>query len=137
MTQDRFMEILAAYGADPRHWPEAEREAAERFASQNSALIAQAQAEEAQLDRLLGVAERQPSDLLQRRLMQSLPQASRHFGHPAFRAPIAAAAALLIGVCIGFASGAFTAPSDDMDSLYADAFSGLDEDWIDWLEGEA
>jgi ABC-type dipeptide/oligopeptide/nickel transport system permease subunit len=134
MTSERFLQILSAYGAEARRWPEAERDAATTYAERNPELIADALAQEAQLDALLGNAERKPSELLERRLLSRMPVPA---GLASWRAPVAAAAALLIGVCIGFASGAFTAPVDDPSAMYADAFSGLDEDWIDWLESGA
>ena len=36
MTSERFQELLAAYGADPRRWPEREREGARAFLAADS-----------------------------------------------------------------------------------------------------
>ncbi|SDM04549.1 hypothetical protein [Maricaulis salignorans] len=133
MTDERFRQILSAYGANPQRWPSAERAQAEAFAARHPSQLAAALAAEAELDALLGKAERQPGELLQRRILRSLPE-------PAvwnWRAPVAAAAALVIGVMLGFSSGALITPADEVETYYADAFTGLDEDWADWLGGDA
>jgi hypothetical protein len=133
MTHDRFMQILEAYGADPQRWPADERDAASSFAKLHPELITSALKLEHELDTLLGAADVEPGDLLQARIM-------RHFPVPAaswsWRAPIATAAALLIGVALGFTSGDLTRTTDGSETLYADAFSGLDDDWVDWMEAE-
>ena len=36
MTSERFQQLLAAYGADPRRWPEREREGARAFLAADS-----------------------------------------------------------------------------------------------------
>ena len=54
-----------------------------------------------------------------------------------WQAPMAAAAALVLGVLLGFSSGALITPTDEVETYYADAFTGLDEDWVDWLGGDA
>ena len=53
------------------------------------------------------------------------------------RALVAAAAALVLGVMLGFSSGALITPADEVETYYADAFTGLDNDWVDWLGGDA
>lgn len=53
MTPERFREIVEAYGAAPRRWPETERAAAEAFARGN-AEARHMLAREADLDRRLG-----------------------------------------------------------------------------------
>lgn len=53
MTQDRLEQLIAAYGAEPRRWPEGERAAAERLLSASAparALLAQARALDEALD---------------------------------------------------------------------------------------
>lgn len=134
MTHERFMQILEAYGADSRRWPECDRDAAEAYAMAHPELVADALALEQQLDAMLGPVDAAPSDMLQQRLLNQLPAGPARIS---WRAPVAAAAAMLLGVCIGFASGAFTAPEDEVDMLYADAFSGFEEDYVDWLESGA
>ena len=53
MTAERFLALVAAYGADRRRWPEAERPAAEAFAAAHPALTASALAEADAIDALL------------------------------------------------------------------------------------
>lgn len=53
MTPERFRQIVEAYGASPRRWPETERAAAEAFVRDNSEAMT-VLAHEAELDRLLG-----------------------------------------------------------------------------------
>lgn len=53
MTIERFTEILDAYGADPLHWPEGERLAAQAFAAREpraAALVAETERFDALLD---------------------------------------------------------------------------------------
>tara|TARA_R110000868_G_scaffold12142_3_gene58884 strand:+ start:5256 stop:5657 length:402 start_codon:yes stop_codon:yes gene_type:complete len=133
MTEERFRQILSAYGANPQRWPSAERAQAEAFAARHPAQLAAALAAEAELDALLGKAERQPGELLQRRILRSLPEVTVWN----WRALVAAAAALVLGVMLGFSSGALITPADEVETYYADAFTGLDNDWVDWLGGDA
>jgi len=133
MTNERFLQILNAYGANPQRWPSAERAQAEAFAARHGDEWAVALAAEAELDALLGSGEGRPGELLQRRIVRSLPQTEVWN----WRAPLAAAAALVIGVMLGFSSGALITPADEVETYYADAFTGLDEDWVDWLGGDA
>lgn len=53
MTPDRFLALVAAYGADRRRWPEAERAAAEAFATAQAELTRPALAEADDIDALL------------------------------------------------------------------------------------
>lgn len=135
MTHERFMQILECYGADPQRWPASERANAMAFAEQNPDMVEAAIALESELDAMLGASEIAPSDLLQQKILRQLPTPvpTVVWG---WRAPAAAAAALMIGVALGFASGAVTTPMDDAEALYADAFSGFDDDYVDWLESE-
>lgn len=131
MTDERFFQIIEAYGADPARWPEAERDAAQAWADAHLEAAAEALRSEAALDAVLGEAEAMPSDLLERRIMKRFPAPA---GAPRWQIPVAVAAALLVGAFIGFASGALTATEDGVETtLYADAYAGLDEDWIAWL----
>lgn len=47
MTSERFLALVAAYGADARRWPESERAAARAFAAAHPALAGPALAEAA------------------------------------------------------------------------------------------
>jgi hypothetical protein len=53
MTQERFIALVEAYGADRRRWPEAERAAAEAFAVERPDLAGPALAAADDLDALL------------------------------------------------------------------------------------
>jgi len=61
MTPERFRQIVEAYGAAPRRWPETERAAAEAFARGN-AKARDMLAREADLDRRLGAYWIAPPD---------------------------------------------------------------------------
>ena len=133
MNEARFQEILAAYGADPRRWPEAERPAAWAYSKAAAAKPAVRDAEA--LDALLAGYAAAPasSDLeiiarISRKVSAAAPQSIRlGSGRPgrlqAFAAQgrnAAAAAgflaAALTGLFIGFgngASGVSTADASD------------------------
>ncbi len=137
MKQERFFDIIAAYGANPARWPEAEHDAVLAFIEAHPDLAGDALADAAALDALMEPDPARPSDLLQRRILKAFPAAPVPAARPQWQIPVAAAAALLVGVFIGFASGALTVtPSPIEDTVYADAFNGLDQDWVDWLGGD-
>lgn len=133
MNRERMQDILEAYGADPARWPVAEREAAQTYLLDHPDVLAEAHALEAELDALLDMADPEPSELLQHRILKTLPKPVAVWG---WRAPVAAAAALVIGVFAGFAGGYIAPPADQAEAIYAEAFSGFDEDWTDWLGEE-
>lgn len=134
MTQERFLEILEAYGADPARWPEAEREAAQAYADAHPDLVAQAIETERQLDALLGPAEAQVSPLLEARILRHAPK-PRPAVFENWHLTGAVAAAVLLAVTIGFGSN--LVGSEPEDELYFyDDFAGLEDDWTDWLGEE-
>ncbi|MGZ3305189.1 MAG: hypothetical protein ACXU8U_04950 [Asticcacaulis sp.] len=53
LSADRFKAIVSAYGADPKRWPDAERDAALRFLARNTAKAAAWIEEARELDALL------------------------------------------------------------------------------------
>ncbi|OLF72261.1 hypothetical protein AWH62_10510 [Maricaulis sp. W15] len=136
MTEERFFRILEVYGADPARWPDDERVAAQAFAANHRADVVEATSDEMVLDELLDrlVEPVIEAPLLERRLLAQLPVPT---GLPAWMAPSAIAAALLVGVFAGFASGALTGTGADTDMIYADAFTGYEQDWVDWLGEDA
>ncbi len=74
MTPERMNAILAAYGAAPSRWPEADREAAEALIARSEPARA-ALAEAAHLDRLLDAAPAVPeADGLAARLRAMMPE---------------------------------------------------------------
>lgn len=131
MTQERFLEILEAYGSDPARWPEVEREAAQAYADAHPELVAQAIETERQLDAWLGPAEAEVSPLLEARILQHAPRLKPAvFEH--WRLTGAVAAAVLVAVTIGFGSNLVgSEPEDEL--YYFDDFAGLEDDWTDWL----
>lgn len=111
MDRVRFETLLAAYGADPRRWPEAERAEAEAFAAANPdahALLSEAQDLDTALETVRGTPP--GTDLLGRRILAALPKTSSAPSRQLALAPILAlAACALFGVMLGF-SGAQLAP---------------------------
>ena len=125
MNRERFEQILDAYGADPRRWPETERAAALAFRDAHAGEEAIALGEARQLDALLDVAREAPapSDLLAARVLKSAP---KHAG--VGWKPIAAlAACAVLGVVAGFGMGSLAPAADNDDaalgSLFASPFS--------------
>lgn len=118
MNRERFEQILAAYGAEPRRWPEAERADAEAFAAANPD-AAPVVADEAGLDRMLAHAGDTPdtSALAARILAQRPTRPARAFDT---RAILALAACAVFGVIIGYSGGQF-APLADTDDYYFSA----------------
>lgn len=123
MNRDRFEQILEAYGADPRRWPDAEREAAQAFAAADGAeAIKVATALDAALD--LARDEAPPSDLLTARILKQRARATDWRG-PA----LGLAACALLGVVVGFGGGLATTRADQADALLAAALAEPIEDW--------
>ena len=117
MNRERFEQIVAAYGADPRRWPEAERADAEAFAAVDPD-VASVVAGEAGLDRVLDHAGLTPeTSALAARILAQRPRPVRAFDA---RAIIALAACAVFGVIIGYSGGQF-APLADTDDYYFSA----------------
>lgn len=121
MTEDRFRAILDAYGADPARWPEAERAAAQAFASAHPDLVAEAAALDALL--ALDAGEAAPSPALRARVLGAAPNVTPLRPRGVFagnaRALAALAACAVMGVALGFFGAA---PSDDIVTEADDAF---------------
>ncbi len=121
LTPDRLAELVASYGASPDHWPEHEREPAEKCLAQ-SGQAQEALAEAAALDDMLdSLVPPVPSSRLRSDLMAAMPVKSvsrprraAHFGEIVLRslgsafAPRPAlmlasmAAIFVIGVTVGW-----------------------------------
>ncbi len=106
MDRARFEAIIAAYGGEPRRWPETERAAAEQICAENRGVVADAVALDAALDRA-----RQSYDpaLLAARIVK---QQRSLRAAPAPGARWALAACALAGVAIGFGAGAAVAADE-------------------------
>lgn len=72
MTSERFLALVAAYGADARRWPEAERAAAQAFSAAEADAVAPALAEADAADALLHASRvAHPSMALRDRVIAS------------------------------------------------------------------
>lgn len=112
MTRERMEAILAAYGASPARWPEAERAAAQAWAHANAAAFAAMAREAAALDAALDldVGEAADDEALAVRILAArdgnvIPV---RFGAPRpaggwRRQAAALAACAVLGLAIGFA----------------------------------
>jgi hypothetical protein len=67
MTLERLRQLIAAYGADPRRWPDDERDSAEAFVA-GSAIARDAMAQARELDSVLGMASGDVPDAAMARL---------------------------------------------------------------------
>lgn len=121
MDRVRFEAMLAAYGADPKRWPEAERAEAQAFAAAHpefAASLAEARAIDALLD-----AAREPAaggDLVAARILAKAPTAQPRAN--LVRPLLALAACAVVGVLVGF-GGAHLAPlADPADAALNAAF---------------
>lgn len=106
MNLERLTAILDAYGADPLHWPEGERLAAQAFVAREKRALALVEEAEA-LDGLLDCApSAAPSDALVERILARAPRrrglrafwADLFPGQPVWRPALGLAAALAMGI---------------------------------------
>jgi hypothetical protein len=115
MDKNKFEMIVAAYGADPRRWPEDERPAARAFATADAdagPLLAVA----AQIDHALDAAQAETDvALLGARILKRY-KARQSLASPASMSFWALAASAVLGVAIGFGAGA-AAPTAGAESL--------------------
>jgi len=116
MDQARLDAIVAAYGADPRRWPEGERAAAQAFVAQSGVDMRVARGLDALLDHAGDLSG--PSDLLIARAVRAAPR-KRSYAGPAW----ALAACAVMGLIVGYGAGLNATPSDsEMDLMIATAF---------------
>lgn len=138
MNRERFEQVLAAYGADSKRWPEAERAALMAFIVANSeaaTMLAEAQAVDALLD-----AAREPlaaNPQLASRILNAAPRKIVRVASFDTRARWALAACALLGVIVGYGGGRFapSAPAEDTEAM---ALAALDAAFGDaaWLGEE-
>jgi hypothetical protein len=110
MTSERFLALIAAYGADARRWPEGEREAAKAFVAANPAAVHAALAEADEVDALLFLSRAvQPSMALRDRVIASAAAAglkARREGRRWLdRLALALGAGWTVATCAGVAAG--------------------------------
>jgi hypothetical protein len=131
MNLERLTAILDAYGADPLHWPEAERLAAQAFVAREKraqALVAEAEALDGLLDSAPSVV---PSAALVDRILAKAPRRNslsgfwnRLFpGQPAWRPALGLAAALVMGI------GVQSAAADQLGISASDEVAVSGEGW--------
>lgn len=121
MNTERFISLIDAYGAEPRRWPESERDAALTLARENEAAGAHWRAA-ASLDRVLDEAGvRGPSAALRQRVLGFAPRPRPAYRRVSWWAPGASlAAAGVAGLMIGAAL--FDGPFDmNTQAVFAEA----------------
>lgn len=114
MTEARFVELLAAYGADLARWPEKDRAAAEALLDTAPHRIKDIWESERVFDRLLALEKDMPAPVsLEARILSASPQQarakarSRLFGRwsvPQWATGGAIAASLALGFAAGYAA---------------------------------
>ncbi len=144
MTNDRVIELIEAYGAEPMTWPEEERDLAKARIAADPEIFAEALAEARSLDHLLAREEiAEPSSALTDTILANAPKASRArqgllgglssllFPQGARWPAGAALASLAMGLVGGYAYASTGIGYDQADSAYYSAF-GFDsgENWL-------
>ena len=107
MTMDlvRFEQIIDAYGADPRRWPDAERTEAGGFLAGSEAARERV-AQEAALDAVLdAVPSPIPSDLLAARILRAAPKGRSLLDRVGWASGAGWAAAAAAGLVLGLSVG--------------------------------
>lgn len=125
MTEDRLIELIESWGADPSAFPEAERAAARALLATNPARFAAAIDEARALDAALArMPDILPSAALTEALVASAPKPKRAGG--GFRlskfapwAPASCAAALAAGLFMGLMVAPTASADSDTDDVQA------------------
>lgn len=137
MTAERFLALLAAYGADRRRWPEGERAAAEAFAATRADIASPALAEADAVDALL---HRSPTPQVSMALRDRVLAAAASAGGKAGRAgrvwidrlSLAFGAGWAVATCAGVVAGVMltshvTADAQADAVLYQSSLLGVDD----------
>lgn len=137
MTSERFLALIAAWGADARRWPEDERAAAEAFVARDPASSRAALAEADALDSLLHLSRAPlPSMALRDRVIASAAEvglkARREGRRWLDRLTIALGAGWAAAACAGVAAGVMmtthlTADAQADAVLYQASLMGVDD----------
>lgn len=137
MTSERFLALVAAYGADARRWPEAERAAAQAFAADEAAAVRPALAEADAADALLHASRvSHPSMDLRDRVIASAAEAgfkARREGRRWLdRLALALGAGWAAAACAGIVAGVMmttwmTADAQADAILYQATLMGVDD----------
>lgn len=110
MTPGRFAEILAAYGAEPRRWPDAERGAAQAFLRMAPGAAARLEAAADVDDLLLLSRAPLPSAVLRGHVLSAAPRRSVRGRALLWWAGFAMAGAAVAGALTGTAAAAAFEP---------------------------
>lgn len=137
MTAERFLALVAAYGADRRRWPEDERAAAEAFVASRAEAASPALAEADAVDALL---HRSPTPQVSMALRERVLAAAASAGGKAGRAgrlwidrlSLAFGAGWAVATCAGVVAGVMltghlTADAQADAVLYQSSLLGVDD----------
>lgn len=137
MTAERFLALVAAYGADRRRWPEGERAAAEAFAAARTDVSGPALAEADTVDALL---HRSPTPQVSMALRDRVLAAAASAGGKAGRTgrmwidrlSLAFGAGWAVATCAGVIAGVMltghlTADAQADAVLYQSSLLGVDD----------
>ncbi len=137
MTSERFLALVAAYGADARRWPEPERAAAQAFAAAEADVLRPALVEADAADALLHASRvSHPSMALRDRVIASAAEAglkARREGRQWLdRLSIAFGAGWAAAACAGIVAGVMmttwmTADAQADAILYQASLLGVDD----------
>lgn len=137
MTSERFLALVAAYGADARRWPEAERAAAQAFAAAEPVVAGPALAEADAADALLHASRvTHPSMALRDRVIASAAEAGlkarRESRRWLDRLALALGAGWAAAACAGIVAGVMmttylTADAQAEAVLYQASLLGVDD----------
>lgn len=137
MTSERFLALVAAYGADARRWPEAERAAAQAFLAARADAVGPALAEADAADALLHASRvAHPSMALRDRVIASAAEAGlkarRQGGRWLDRLAITMGAGWAAAACAGIVAGVMmttwlTADAQADAILYQASLLGVDD----------
>ncbi|MCC8396958.1 hypothetical protein LJ656_30745 [Paraburkholderia sp. MMS20-SJTR3] len=136
MTPERFHQIVAAYGAEPRRWPEQERAAAQAWAQSHRAQADALLSDAAGLDAWLAIDKVEPPGLeLQRRILDAGPRARAATRRRWWWSGAAVAGVGLLGGAAGALAVSFfvltesPAPLAHDSSYLTSSFGGASADW--------
>ncbi|MGV8929163.1 MAG: hypothetical protein ACOH1E_05395 [Brevundimonas sp.] len=137
MTSERFLALVAAYGADARRWPEAERAAARAFAASEPEIADPAMAEADAADALLHASRpAYPSMALRDRVIASAAEAGlkahRQGRRWLDRLALTMGAGWAAAACAGIVAGVMmtshlTADAQAEAVLYQSSLMGVDD----------
>ncbi len=114
MDRARFEDLIAAYGADAKRWPEAERAAAEAFAARAPDALQDARV----IDALLDLDAPAPASLpLLRKVLARTPKPAL-----TWRAAVALAACAMFGLAVGYGGGLLAPERGAAEAVLSAAF---------------